>query len=54
MLYALKQPAGSLKGPMLSHIKEAKAKKSEHSASYELLISFTESDLTQIINILER
>jgi len=53
ILYALKQPAGPLKGPMLSHIKEAKAKKSEHSASYELLISFTEegtmlwADLTE-------
>lgn len=42
MLFALKQPADGLKGPLQSHIKEAKARKSEHSASYELLISFTE------------
>jgi hypothetical protein len=42
MLFALKQPADGLKGPLQSHIKEAKAKKSEYSASYELLISFTE------------
>jgi SecD/SecF fusion protein len=42
ILFALKQPAGALKGPLLSHIREAKAKKSEHNASYELLISFTE------------
>lgn len=42
MLFALKQPAGSLKGPLQSHIKEAKAKKSEHNDSFELLISFTE------------
>jgi len=42
MLFALKQPAEALKGPLQSHIKEAKAKKSEHNASYELLISFTE------------
>jgi len=42
ILYALKQPAGPFKGPMPSHIKEAKSKKSEYNASYELLISFTE------------
>jgi len=42
MLFALKQPVEALKGPLQSHIKEAKAKKSEHNASYELLISFTE------------
>lgn len=42
ILFALKQPAGQLKGPLQSHIKEAKAVKSEHNASYELLISFTE------------
>lgn len=42
LLFALKQPKGQMKGPLQSHIREAKAVKSVHNASYELLLSFTE------------
>jgi SecD/SecF fusion protein len=40
-LYALKQPAGTLKGPDPSQIQEVSVKKSEQGA-YELFISFSE------------
>ncbi len=47
VLYALKQPDGSLKGPDKSQIQEVSVNQSAHGDSYELFIAFTDKGAKQ-------